>query len=1176
MTYTSHKVILLSATALGLVLAATGQVSSQDIDACAALENGAIEDQCVQANAGDVVTIPTGRQTEPEVTPITNDAGFSISLDGEPVDSDPTIEDQVRLVDLALADANVQVTFDGFDPTTRLAVETVGAPRAYAAGESVTLQSETNYPAFIARGEFRIIDRGAIGGPRLAGVVPVEANGQAVVTVPAGTDIVVVHRVYDARGRFDETDALPLGQADDRGLRSDVAELADTAAVQNIKVNGGAVTVYAENLASGATLQALGASARPDASGAAVIQRILPAGDYDVDVSVNHASQGTRLTRPVEVPGAEWFYVGVADLTWYQNGRTNQTNSETTGRLQYYVDGETAEGVQITSSLDTGEEELDEIFQRLDEKDPRSVLDRIDPEDSYPTFGDDSEIEDDTPTSGKFYLRIAKDDNFVVWGDYKSTVDGNTFVRNERSLYGAQAVVNSAASTADGEPRVSAEIYAAQPEQLVGRESFQGTGGSVYFLRRQDISPGTETLTVELRDADTGRVIDRQSLVPGRDYEINYLQGVITLTKPLTSSVNTNLVQTNPGGDQNVNLVAQYEFTPTTSDVDGFSYGGRVEGWVNDQLRLGLTATSDDTGTADQQALGFDARYQIGANSFIQLDWARSEGPGFDQDFSLDGGLTINGTSAADGTGEAVRLAAQADLRDLGYGRDGVVGGYFEKREEGFSSLDYQVTDATGDEQLSGAYARVAATDDALGYAVYADLYENDVGDEKTEVGAEVEGAISPDLSFKLGAEYLDETRGTVDGDRIDLAGRLTYAVNDTLSVYGFGQTTATADGLDDYDRAGVGVIAALTDEWSVEGEISDGTGGVGGRATANYSDGAGNSRYFGYELDTGRAVEAGVSRSDNGGKYILGGRQQVNDRVSLYGENTYDIFDRDRTLTSAYGLEYVATDFLTYDAAIEIGQVNSDDDGDLDRTALSFGMRYDDAALRASARVELRRDAAEEGSSHNDFDAIYFNANARYKIDEEQRLLLSFASANSDTDGSSVLDGRLIDASIGYAYRPILDERLNVLTRYRYLEDTFGQEIDGVEGSRAQQESHVFSLEGNYDLTRSWTIGGKIGGRLSETATTAGDPWVSNDAYLAVINARYHLVHNWDVLIEARHLNLVDAELSETGVLGAVYRHVGNNAKVGVGYNFSNFSDDLTDLSQDDEGAFINIIAKF
>ena len=62
----------------------------------------------------------------------------------------------------------------------------------------------------------------------------------------------------------------------------------------------------------------------------------------------------------------------------------------------------------------------------------------------------------------------------------------------------------------------------------------RGTGGSVYFLSRQDILLGSETLTVELRDADTQRVISRTSLVQGEDYDINYTQGVVTLYSPLS------------------------------------------------------------------------------------------------------------------------------------------------------------------------------------------------------------------------------------------------------------------------------------------------------------------------------------------------------------------------------------------------------------------------------------------------------------------------------------------------------------------------------------------------------------------------------------------------------------------------------------------------------------------
>ena len=78
------------------------------------------------------------------------------------------------------------------------------------------------------------------------------------------------------------------------------------------------------------------------------------------------------------------------------------------------------------------------------------------------------------------------------------------------------------------------------------------------------------------------------------------------------------------------------------------------------------------------------------------------------------------------------------------------------------------------------------------------------------------------------------------------------------------------------------------------------------------------------------------------------------------------------------------------------------------------------------------------------------------------------------------------------------------------------------------------------------------------------------------MLNARYHVVHNWDLLFELRQLNLVQADTKETGALAAAYRHFGNNMKLGVGYNFGSFSDDLTDLTLDDKGIFVNLVAKF
>lgn len=134
-------------------------------------------------------------------------------------------------------------------------------------------------------------------------------------------------------------------------------------------------------------------------------------------MAVNGDGRNTNLSRAVDVPGAEWFVFRVADLTFSRGiaGISGNTVDSATGRLQYCVNGETASGLQITSSLDTGEEELRDLFRRLDEKDPRSIIGDL--EDSYLTYGDDSQIEDNRPTSGKFYLRVEKSGNFALWGE---------------------------------------------------------------------------------------------------------------------------------------------------------------------------------------------------------------------------------------------------------------------------------------------------------------------------------------------------------------------------------------------------------------------------------------------------------------------------------------------------------------------------------------------------------------------------------------------------------------------------------------------------------------------------------------------------------------------------------------------------------------------------------------
>ena len=70
-------------------------------------------------------------------------------------------------------------------------------------------------------------------------------------------------------------------------------------------------------------------------------------------------------------------------------------------------------------------------------------------------------------------------------------------------------------------------------------------------------------------------------------------------------------------------------------------------------------------------------------------------------------------------------------------------------------------------------------------------------------------------------------------------------------------------------------------------------------------------------------------------------------------------------------------------------------------------------------------------------------------------------------------------------------------------------------------------------------------------------------------LNARYHLAHEWGLLLEGRYFAARRSGITETGVLATAYRQFGPNMMLGLGYNFGNVSEDLTDLAIDDQGVF-------
>lgn len=1108
--------------------------------------------------------------------------GFSISIDQLSIAGAPAMIGANQRADMLAYALDVDIRYDGLDTRRMLNIATIDARMAYAAGEMVAFRTSSNYPYFISRGEVRIIDLGARGTPVIARV-PAQANGAANWQMPddgSGSYAYVV-RVYDAMGRYDESRPVVINRADTIfetqpvvGAAAAVGLGEDNTARRGIPVRGGVITASGGGAVPGGTVAFMGEEVPVDSAGNFVISRIMPVGDHVVSVNAN----GRNIVRDVNIPASEWFHVGIADITagWNFGGSDNEDSNYVNGRVAFYVKGQTASGWMLTSSLDTGDGPISEILSRLDDKDTRHVLERLRTDGAiYSTYGDDSTYFDDTPTSGRVYLRAENENIRAVWGDFTAGMNSASLLHNSRDLYGAEIQYHSTATTGDGEARVAGVVYAAQPDTLAQKDIFRGTGGSVYFLSHQDINGGSVNLSIQVVDPDTGRVISSNELREGVDYRIDHVQGMLLLSSPLAASAaGTGVVSS--GSDNAVNLVAFYEYTPVDATVDNLSYGAHGEIWVSDRLRFGATLMQESTVSGDQLMASGDVRLQIGQSSFAELEYAYSEGVGIGYSTSLDGGLTIISSAGVASAGaNAIHFDSHFALNDLGIRNDGFVDVYYESKQAGFATLGEEITD---DQFLLGVNAEIALGE-RLNLGADAEYFERANGDNRTEGEVRLAFALSDAVSLEAGVQFVDKTTigdPTETGQRTDIGLRANLALSESTDIYAFGQATLNVSGgLSSNNRYGLGFDSQLNERLALSGEYSTGDAGDGASFRLTYAASDSNEVYLGYTLDPTRSGAGGVL-NDNG-RIVLGGRYQLSDTISTYTESVYDMPDNQRSLTQIYGVTYTGKNNLTLATSLEMGEVADDVSGDFDRLAVSLGAAYNDGDdMSWRARLEYRD---EEGAgTARDRTTWGLSAGYANAVNENWRLLASVDALLSESAEGDFRDGRYVRASLGFAYRPVNNEKLNLLFGYTYLNDQPGEDQVSANGTTdgPLQISNIFSVNAGYDLSNSLSLSAKLGYRISEIADRGTTTFVSNTAALGVLRADWHIVNNWDIMGEGRLLYTPETDTYETGVVAGVYRHLGDHLKLGVGYEWGAVSDDLADINYSGQGVFLNLVAKY
>jgi uncharacterized repeat protein (TIGR01451 family) len=898
----------------------------------------------------------------------------------------------------------------------------------------------------------------------------------------------------------------------------------------------------------------------------------LPEGPSYLDVVVQMPN-GTeaRVGVPVEVRSDYFFIVALGDATVTKldtEGRTPDGIDDeisVDGRVALYLKGRIQGKYLITAGLDSGEGDLSTIGARLNDRDNSSFYRNLDPDAFYPVYGDGSRTYKDTNSQGRFYVLFEAPSGTVQWGNYNSGITGNEFSSFNRSLYGGKAAWRSLRKGKDGEPLGQALVFAALPETLAAHDEFAGTGGSLYFLRHKGVVPGSEKVRLEVRDKITGIPVANVTRRNYVDYEIDYAEGRILFRTPVASvGDSSTIISDGPLNGNPVFVVVDYEHAdPAASVVDETTYGARVKHAVGGNVTLGATYVNEDRPTGAYTLQGGDVTVRVGKETRLTAEYSRSENEALPQFVSADGGLsfTQKAVTASPDPAEAYRL-------EIATGRGPFrMTGYLRHLDAGFSSA-FAAGEAETDQAGGSLGLKIGKS---AGLNLLIDRREVD-GLADTLTGTlQFQQAFAGRWHLGFEARYRDTDNASAPDTTEGIgAVRIDFRATPKMSYFAryqddFLQEIDGAKAPDGQKRqTTLGLEARLSPKVTARAEVTSAEQGDGALVGVTTKIDERTMLYGTYSMSPD---QAGVLT----GILTVGATAPVGDRTRLYTEEQFKSSEREATTTNVVGLNTRLSDRLTTGLAIE--RTKADGAGanpDTLRQAGSASLSFAHAWVKIFSKFEIRQ---EEGTGLDREQWLSSNA-LELKLSRDLTFLGRY-NYGVTTDNLTAADETIFrEQSVGMAFRPVAADWVHFLVRYTDVKNL-------PPGSQTplpeERRDRVLSLQTVVDLHRRLTLSEKyaIRDRAIDQAALSD---LKSRMRLWINRFSYHLSDTWDAALEYRTLTMEEAgDNVRDGYLFEVNRLFWGHLRLGVGYNFTDFTDN--ELSANDysaKGFFFRIQGKY
>jgi hypothetical protein len=328
----------------------------------------------------------------------------------------------------------------------------------------------------------------------------------------------------------------------------------------------------------------------------------------------------------------------------------------------------------------------------------------------------------------------------------------------------------------------------------------------------------------------------------------------------------------------------------------------------------------------------------------------------------------------------------------------------------------------------------------------------------------------------------------------------------------------------------------------------------------------------------------------------VIGAAKSLAKNSKLYGEYQLDGGFSGTSSRAVVGLGHIFPVFKGFfvGAGFERAQFLDPSTGNSSRTVGRITLQFNRfKQLKASGRYEIRFDDNDENSGLTG-DRIQFvtvnNIAWQFTPDIAFMVRLNYALTHNAAldNGVGGTEGELFEVTGGIAFRPVRYDWLNVLLKYTHRQEV--RPLGLATDNRSQRTtSEVFSLVPIFELPFKLQIVEQVAVRFRQEQTE-GLQEAASITFMWINRLNFHLLKKLDIGVEYRFMWMwygsagsgltTPANLPKTfdhGLLVEAAYNLHRYVYVGLGYNFSSFSDNLfVDPTRDYSGFFLRVVGKY